>query len=337
MLLTGILRVLRAHRPNWELHALVSSEAGPLLEGLPFVDRVIGVTEPKSKTDRLAFWLKMLRRLRSIRYDQVLNFHASFRTALVSQLLRTELCVANDHSLASKNRLSDLPVPGRGRVKSIIDRDLDVLRSIGISATVDDALPELKPTTYEIEEAKKLLGRDKSGGTYVFLGVGGSRGVKRWPAEHFLVLMEKLSVQSNHCFVLATVRSDEEWLSSFFKMLKDKPDLQKRILHFKNLPIRMAMAVLSQCDRYIGNDSGLKHIAAAVGVPTHTFFGPEAPLEWHPYPTSKHTYSFIEDLACRTETGKHWCPIETCERHGHKCLKGITPDEVATLLKGSSK
>ena len=51
---------------------------------------------------------------------------------------------------------------------------------------------------------------------------------------------------------------------------------------------------------YIGNDTGLKHICIALGVKTFTFFGPEPPLEWHPYDKVKHPYYIsISDLGIK--------------------------------------
>jgi len=41
-------------------------------------------------------------------------------------------------------------------------------------------------------------------------------------------------------------------------------------------------ALLSQCCFYVGNDSGVSHLAAALGVPTATIFGPTDPAIWKP-------------------------------------------------------
>jgi heptosyltransferase-2 len=71
---------------------------------------------------------------------------------------------------------------------------------------------------------------------------------------------------------------------------------------------------LSKASMYIGNDTGLKHICIALGVKTYTFFGPEPPLEWHPY-------FYIEGLECRTRDA-HFCGLSECE--SMVCLKDIT-------------
>jgi hypothetical protein len=65
-----------------------------------------------------------------------------------------------------------------------------------------------------------------------------------------------------------------------------------------------------------------------LGLSSFTFFGPELPLEWHPYDTNKHKYAFISNLECRTESGKHWCSIPVCEKHEHRCMQHIFPQNI---------
>src|SRR4051812_44537414 len=83
VLMTGPLRLLRKHKPNYAIHVLVRAPAGQLLEGLPYVDRVISAMEPSGKVERLAYWMRLIKRLREEHYDFILNFHASFRTSFM--------------------------------------------------------------------------------------------------------------------------------------------------------------------------------------------------------------------------------------------------------------
>ncbi|MBI3554835.1 MAG: glycosyltransferase family 9 protein, partial [Deltaproteobacteria bacterium] len=305
--------------PQHQIHIMVRSPAGELLEGLPYVDRVISALEPREKIERVAYWMRLVRRLRAQKYELVLNFHASFRTSLIAKLLRTEKCVANHHELAGRNWFSDLNVPGRGTVKSIIDRDLDVLRAIGIDAKVNEAMPEIVLSPAEHAEARQLFENDPLGRkNRIFLGIGGSRETKRWPAPHFAALIQRLAKDRDARFVLSTIASDQAWLDGFWPLLQRDQALEGRMRHFSSASLRQTAKIMSECDVYIGNDSGLKHLAVALGLRTFTFFGPEAPVEWHPYETKSHRYAFLENLACRTETGKHWCAIPVCSQHGHR-------------------
>lgn len=342
ILTTGVLRVLRRHRPHHEIHALVRAPAGELLEGLPYVDRVLSAVEPKNRLDRLAYWSRLVRRLREKHYDLVLNFHASFRTSLTAKFLRADTCVANHHELNGRNWFSDLSVPGRGQVKPVIERDLDVLRAIGIKATLAEALPEVCLSVAERAEAAALFagpdqvaepGHGAGSGPRIFLGIGGSRETKRWPPKYFAALVQRLAQELDASFVLSTIAIDQPWLEQFWPLIRQEQALSRRIRHFSSESLRQTAKIMSQCSLYVGNDSGLKHLAVALRLKTFTFFGPEAPLEWHPYDTTRHPYAFFEGLACRSESGKHWCSIPVCNTHGHKCMQNITPDQVWNQIK----
>lgn len=331
VILTGTLRVLREQRPFHTIDVIARNPGGHLLEGLSFVDRVICISEPKSKIDRLAYWFRLVRRLRAKRYDMVLVFHSSVRTAFFAKLLRTQIVVANNHDLKSKNWFSDAEVPNRGQVKSIIDRDLDVLRAIGIDSTPENAMPEIKLNASEIKWAEKKIkdvGHFNKDHLFVFFGIGASRETKRWSPEKFIELAAMLSEKKNAVFVMVTVPEDQPWMHDFNKLLDAKPDLKKCFIILKNISLRHTAAVLSKCRIYIGNDSGVKHIAVALGLPTYTFFGPELPVEWHPYPVDRHPYSFVSGLDCRTENGQHWCSISVCRKHGHQCMKNVEINSV---------
>lgn len=337
VLLSGTLRVLRARKPYYKIDVLVRAPGGHLLECLPCVDRVICVTEPESGFERMLYWMRLIRRLRERRYEMVLNFHASRRTAFFAKLLRSQLLVSNNHDLKGHNWFSDVDVPGRGHVKSAIDRDLDVLRAIGIHVKPEEAAPEFHLNSIEKKwatdyfhdaEAAGKTGFITRHGPRIFLGIGGSRETKRWPPEYFAMLAERLAREHDACFVLVTVPEDEDWLQRFRALVCGDEKLKERVAFITGISLRHVGAVLSKCHLYVGNDYGVKHLAAAAGLSTFTFFGPELPSEWHPYDARKHPHAFIHGLACRTESGKHWCAIPTCPKHGHQCMRKIGPEDV---------
>jgi ADP-heptose:LPS heptosyltransferase len=336
ILLTGSLRILKQHMPHAQIHVLVKAPAGELLDGLPYVDRVIAIREPSTRIERVAYWSRMVRRLRAKKYEFVLNFHASFRTALVARLIRARVCVTNHHSLKGRNWFSDLAVPGRGKSKAIIERDLDLMRCLGVVASASDAWPEVLVFQREENEARSRIAAASLGFAarrWIFLGHGASRATKRWPAEHFAELVVAASRKwPDLGYLVCTAAGDEESEVQLKAALSAAGAPTHRVLFFSSLSLREVAAMLKLCTAYVGNDSGLKHLAVAVGTRTYTIFGPESPAEWHPYDLSQHPLSYIEPLACRTETGKHWCPIQTCTRHQHQCMRSISAAEALSQL-----
>jgi heptosyltransferase-2 len=95
-------------------------------------------------------------------------------------------------------------------------------------------------------------------------------------------------------------------------------------------------AHIARCRAFVGNDSGLMHLAEAVGVPVVALFGPTV-REFGYFPSLPRSRTLERGLACRpcSRNGAAPCPKGTVE-----CLHGIPPsaviDAVATLFDGSA-
>jgi ADP-heptose:LPS heptosyltransferase len=96
-------------------------------------------------------------------------------------------------------------------------------------------------------------------------------------------------------------------------------------------------ALLRRCTVWIGNDSGPKHLAVALGVPTVTVFGPTHPTTWHP-PKGPHVLVEAQGLDC-LHCNANICPLPG-ERH-MRCMRDVTVERVAEaarrLLRASAK
>jgi ADP-heptose:LPS heptosyltransferase len=104
----------------------------------------------------------------------------------------------------------------------------------------------------------------------------GSRS-KTWPAARFLDLAERLA-SAYHARILFVLGPGEESIK--------QPFLRARGLWgavvLDNLPLIELEAVLENCHVLVGNDSGVSHLAAALGVPVVALFGPSDPDRWAP-------------------------------------------------------
>ena len=65
-------------------------------------------------------------------------------------------------------------------------------------------------------------------------------------------------------------------------------------------------------------DSGPRHLAAAVGTPTLTLFGPEEPFRWHPYSLERHPI-VLREVPCRP------CGLSVCVEKKHECMVFLAP------------
>ena len=140
-------------------------------------------------------------------------------------------------------------------------------------------------------------------------GAGSTR--KRWPISDFLEVAAKLEVVGiKPEFVLGPAEED----------LAEILAHSDRIVH--KLSDLLALAeLLKSAAGYIGNDSGVSHLAAFIGLPATVIFGPTDPERWAPLGRS---VSIV-----RSELDCHPC-FETARVNCHdpKCLNKITPQQV---------
>ena len=149
----------------------------------------------------------------------------------------------------------------------------------GLPKTNELPLPDLAVSPHARREAKRwLAGRlRETGGLPVVLHVGSGGEWKCWPAEHFAGLARWLTAQGAQV-ILIQGPADERASHATCERLP--PNIPAAVGRFENL--ENAAALISRAALYVGNDSGITHLAAALGAPTVAVFGPTDPMVWRP-------------------------------------------------------
>ena len=149
-------------------------------------------------------------------------------------------------------------------------------------------------------------------------GGGAYSTARRWPAESFLAAGQAIAKQAH--IVLVGTETDREPHDHLAREL-GALDLTGRT------SVKETAAVLARCRLLVSNDSGVVHLAAAVGTPVVAVFGPSNDLAWGPYPASEHRVvraslpcspCFYRGTSLGTPEG---CPTRDC-------LQLVTPDMV---------
>ncbi len=99
---------------------------------------------------------------------------------------------------------------------------------------------------------------------------------KCWPPERFAALAGRFLVEGWHILV---IEGPADGLAAARVMQKLAPE---RVQHLSELSLPQLAALLARVALYIGNDSGVTHLAALVGAPTLALFGPTNPAIWSP-------------------------------------------------------
>ena len=101
-------------------------------------------------------------------------------------------------------------------------------------------------------------------------GSGGYSTARRWAPERFAQLADTLFQDTGGQLILLGGPEEAELHQQIFELMQS--DMPVRSFAGKG-NIRVAAAILEQADLFIGNDSGLMHLAIAVGTPTVAIFG----------------------------------------------------------------
>lgn len=341
ILMTAPLLELRRAYPDAEIHVVVTEAWAPLLENHPAVDRIVPYVRHSGAASRAKAIARLAMALRKEKYDCVVNFHASPSSSTLAYAVGAKVRSIHFHGHKDKNRHSTVIVPGKGVLKPVIERDMDTVRALGVNVP-EGAQPKIFLEEKEIERALHRIDQMGLYGPILGLGIGASRATKIWPLDRFAAMAIRWCDQYRGSVLVYHARSETELSRQFFDAVDRKlvewyrdPPARKavraRILAEVQPPLRLLASMLKSHALYLGNDSGPKHVAVAVGTPTITLFGPEDPFEWHPYPLDKHPVHYLEGLRCRNDQlpgFRPWCGLHVCIKEEHRCMRELSEDEV---------
>ncbi len=177
------------------------------------------------------------------------------------------------HNLSAA-RVGDVIVaPGRPTEASEIHIVTYLAQTLSLTLSKQDLLYSLTPGP-----------TNDAQGVAIHPGSGGAS--KCWPVTHFAAVITALWQQHIPVLLLAGP-ADTERLSTLMKLIAPPPasSLLKLIT---NAPLVEVAAQLQHYKGYLGNDSGITHLAAMLGLPTVVLFGPSSPTRWKPVGPSVH-------------------------------------------------
>jgi heptosyltransferase-2 len=135
--------------------------------------------------------------------------------------------------------------------------------------------PLLAPAAAEQAAARERLGVAANG--FVVLHPGSGGDFKRWPAARFAALGERIPTELDCAVVVLVGPADETVSAELAAAWGGRTGVTLAV----NWPLRLVLALLSMARAYVGNDSGITHLAARA-CPTLAIFGPTDPAIWGP-------------------------------------------------------
>jgi ADP-heptose:LPS heptosyltransferase len=147
---------------------------------------------------------------------------------------------------------------------------LGALHALGVPAQLGP-LPPLEPTPEEHAAAARVLGALRH--RFLALHPGSGSPAKNWAAEPFAAVANALAPA--RAYALIEGPADREAVERVHA-------LAPQGVRLRSLPLRTLGAVLTRALLYVGNDSGVSHLAAAYGASCLVAFGPTDPIVWAP-------------------------------------------------------
>jgi exopolysaccharide biosynthesis WecB/TagA/CpsF family protein len=288
ILITPALRAIREGAPTATLDVLTTVHSAPILDGTRLADQVI--TFDKHAFDSLkalirpknlrAAW-RLVRTLRTARYDTVLVFHhlttrlgaLKFVGLLAACGAPRRIGLDNGRGWFLTDRVADHGFGHKHQVQYWLDL---ASRIEGVSAEARSNLRlvvGISPAdrawaAAHLPTVKPLIA--------IHAGSGGYSLARRWEPEKFAALADRLARSGAHIVLVGSRADDTDQVAGA---------MQQQALNLAGqTTLGQLAAVLERCDRFYGADSGVMHIAAAAGTQVIGLFGPSNAAAWGPYP-----------------------------------------------------
>ena len=303
-----LLGRIRRGRPDARITWLVEPAAAPLLAGHPWLDDVL-VFERRAGLRAVR---PLLARLRASRYDVALDLGRSAKTALFARLSGAPQRLGFDRAdgreggwLAANRRL-----PPQGPRRSKLLQFLAFADLLGLPpAPVEFGLA---PTPAEVADADALLAGLAA--PRVGAAIGSSCPSRRWVPERTAAVIEALGARGASAVLLGAA-ADAPFATLVRRAAPGARDLAGRT------SLRQLLAVLTRMRLVFGPDSGALHLAAAVGTPVVSLWGPTSAERSVPYGS--------EGLAVTGTAPCAPCFLRDCPID-RVCMRQIPPEPVLT-------
>lgn len=333
LLTTPAIQMLRAIYPHAEIHVLVGPWAASILDNLSDIDLVLTIPFPGfTRSEKLAasqpytFAVQTARRLRRIGYTDAIIFRPDhwwgawvakmagipvrigYNQVDVTYFLTHRIHFEHTHAVVQSLRLVEALT--HRQIKSD-DVRLDFVTTASQEAFVAGYLAE-----WNVPDSKAIFCIHPGSGTKV----------KQWLPSKWAEVADVLSKQFR-AQVVFTGGDHELSLIQDIIMKMTAP----AIIMAGNTDIGHVAALYKRAKLVLGPDSGPLHLAAAVGTPTVTLYGPADPIEFGTWGDPAYHHQLTTEITCRPCRVLDWSHDDL---KYHPCVRDI---RVADVLSAAYK
>jgi heptosyltransferase-3 len=290
VLTTPSLFSLRRFLPAAKIDVLLEDWVAPVLQGSDLVDRII--TIPRHSTAARA---RIARELHRAQYDVVYNLHGGTTATFLTRATGAKHRVGFDNyqyaRLHNHVAPSPLEIWGQPTLHSA-EQQLALIGWTGVPVT-DRPPTQLAVTDRAARSVAAKLSHRGIGDQQrlAVIHPAAALETKRWATENFARVAEDLTARGFTPVVIVAANEN--------RMLDDLIEQSSvAITGLNDLSLPEVTALAARASLFVGNDSGIAHIAAAVGAPSVVIFGSSNRNHWRPW-TTRPTEVVFEELPCQ--------------------------------------
>jgi ADP-heptose:LPS heptosyltransferase len=311
---------IKRHYPAAQLHTLSATVGAELLALAPCVDRSWAFPLTPQSPPWWRHW-DIIGALRREKFDAAFNFSGADRTIFLTALTGAKWRLAHEGGRRHFwNRwLIANWVPCQSREIPVFEQRRQVLAAVGFA---------LGPARFDLrvpDKAREWAAANIPANS-IHLSINASSPLKEWPLDNWADLAALILKSDPAAQLAATAAPNARESARLDRLAAAVPDARLKCL--KGLSLGQLAALLQRCRMHLGADSGVLHLAAALGVPTFTVFRKYPSLkEWLPPDGLRHRYLAT---GCRCiETG--WTHCQAVERA--ECLAAISATDVFEAIR----
>ncbi len=306
----SVVQVLRERFPDRPVDMLATPLCASLADYMPGVRKAVVADLPRRRLG-LAENLALAARLRSEHYGSALIMSRKWKAALAPFLAgipeRTGFVGEARFVLLNDRRHGERALP------RMVDQCAMLALPPGAALPGSWPAPVLAVPPTDIAAWMQKRGLAGEARPIVALAPGAVGPSKRWPVEYYAELTRRLLAEGFAVWVLGG--PGEKALAQ--EIIAETPARDLTGLDLRDGILALAAAAVA-----VSNDSGLLHVAAALGTPSIGIFGPTSPQLWAPLNPLAAVIETKTTLDCRP------CHKPVCRVGHHRCMRDIPPSDV---------
>jgi predicted lipopolysaccharide heptosyltransferase III len=313
VLTTPSLFALKRFLPHATVDILLEDWVAPVLDGFPHVDNIITL-ERRSTASRA----RVARQLRANRYDVVYNLHGGTTATLLTRATGAKHRVGYQTYQYAwlHNHLSPSSASLWQREKThSVEQQLALLGWTGVP--VSDRPPTQLAVTPDADAsvAARLQQAELLDREFAVIHPAAAFATKQWAAKNFAAVIDDLRRRGLGVVAITTAQE-----KSIIEELNSNTSMP--VVAFTDFSLPELNALLARARLFVGNDSGIAHMAAAVQTPAVVIFGSSNTAHWRPW-AQKAAEVVLEEMECQP------CHGYFCEKFREpECIKRVPVERV---------